>query len=89
MKTNAIKLPPSHSFKSQSITEHYNTTISEVPDTKFLGVQTDNHLNCKCHIDRILPKLSTAGFVIRQLFHVLNLRTLQMAHFDYFHSVIR
>jgi len=44
--------------------EHNNTTISEVPDRKFLGVQIDNHLNWTCHIDRILPKLSADGFVI-------------------------
>ena len=58
------------------INEHNNTSISEVPDTKFLGVQIDNHLDWKCHIDRILPKLSTTGFVIRQLFYVLTLKTL-------------
>jgi hypothetical protein len=89
MKTNIIKSSPSHFFQSQLINEHNNTTISEVPDTKFLGVQIDNHLNCKCHIDQILPKLSTAGFVIRQLFYVINLKTLQMAYIAYFHSVIR
>jgi hypothetical protein len=41
-------------------------------------MQIDNHLNWKCHIDRILPKLSAAGFVIRQLFYVRNLKTLQI-----------
>ena len=60
-----------------------------MPETKFLGVQIDNHLNWMCHIDCILPKLSTAGFVSRQLFYVLNLETLQMAYFAYFHSFIR
>jgi len=34
-------------------------------------------------------KLSTAGFVIRRFFYVLNLETLQMAYFGYFHSVVR
>jgi len=64
MKTNIIKFSPSHLFQSQLITEHNNTTISGIPDTKFLGVQIDNHLNWTCHIDWILPKLSIAGFVI-------------------------
>jgi len=64
MKTNIIKFSPSHFLRSQFITEHNNSTISEVPDTKFLDVQIDNYLNWKCHIDQILPKLSTAGFVI-------------------------
>ena len=68
MKTNIIKPSPSHFLHSQLITEYNNTTISEVPETKFLGVQIDNHLNGRCHIDHVLPKLSTDGFVIRQLF---------------------
>jgi len=55
----------------------------------FLGVQIDNHFNWTCHIDQILPELSIAGFVIGQLFYVLNLKILQMAYFGYFHSVIR
>ena len=81
MKTNIIKLSPLHFLQSQVKIENNNTAISEVPDTTFIGVQIDNHLNWKCHIFRILPKLSTAGFVIRQLFYVLNLQTLRMAYF--------
>ena len=41
-------------------------------------------MNWKCHIDHIVTKLSTAGFVIRHLFYVLNLETLWMAYFAYF-----
>jgi len=90
MKTNIIKFSPSHSLHSQLITEHDTTTaISEVPETKFLGVEIDNHLNWKYHVDHILTKLSTAGFMIMQLFCVLNLETLQMAYFSYFNSVVR
>jgi hypothetical protein len=76
MKTNIIKVSPSHFPQPQLIVEHNNTTISAVPNTKFLGVQIDNHLNWKCHVQYILPKLSNASFVIRQLFYILNLKTL-------------
>jgi hypothetical protein len=89
MKTNIIRFSPSHFPQPQLIAKHNNTTISEVPTTKFLGVQIDNHLNWKYHIDQILPKLSTTGFVIRRLFYILNLKTLRMAYFSYFHSIIR
>jgi hypothetical protein len=89
MKTNIIKFSPSHFPQSQLITEHDNTTISEVVNTKFLGVHIDNHFNWKFHITHILPKLCTAGFVIRQLLYVLNMETLRMAYFSYFHSIIR
>ena len=75
-KTNIIKFSPLHFLLSQLITEHNNTTISEVPDTKFLGVQIYSNLNWKCHIGWILPKLSTVIFVIRKLFYVLKLKAL-------------
>jgi hypothetical protein len=45
MKTNIIKFLPSHFPQPQLITEHNNNTIRAVPNTKFLGVQIDNHLN--------------------------------------------
>jgi len=89
MKTNIIKFSPSHFPQPQLIIDHNNTTISEVPNTKFLGMQIDNHLNWKCHIDQILPKLSTVSFVIRQLFYILDSETLRIAYFSYFHSIIR
>jgi hypothetical protein len=75
MKTNIIKFSSLHFLHSQLITEHNGSTISEVPETKFLGVQIDHHLNWKYCIDRTLTKLSTAGFVVRQLFYLLNLET--------------
>jgi prepilin-type processing-associated H-X9-DG protein len=49
MQTNIIKFSPSHIPQPQLITEHNNTTINAVPDTKLLGVQTDNNLNWKCN----------------------------------------
>jgi len=47
MKTDVIKFPPSHFLHSQLITEYNSTAISEVPETKILRVQFDNHLNWK------------------------------------------
>jgi hypothetical protein len=34
--------------------------IQESVNTKFLGLQTDNHLNWTDHIDKLTPKLSEA-----------------------------
>jgi hypothetical protein len=35
--------------------------------TKFLGLQTDNNLNWKTHIQYIIPKLSSACFAMRTI----------------------
>jgi hypothetical protein len=38
--------------------------IKESVNTKFLGLQIDNHLNWKYHIDQIVPKLSGACYTV-------------------------
>jgi hypothetical protein len=41
--------------------------IEEVETTKFLGLQVDNNLNWKIHIQYIIPKLSSARFAMRTI----------------------
>jgi len=85
-----------------NITKRYKTTshiplgiyykdnvIDEVKSTKFLGMHIDNHMNWKNHVEQILPKLSAACFLIRNLIHTLNPDILHMVFFAYFHSVFQ
>jgi hypothetical protein len=39
--------------------------IEKTTDTKFLGLQTDNHISWKNHIEQIIPKLNAASYTIR------------------------
>jgi hypothetical protein len=39
-------------------------------NTKFFVLPIDNHLNCKNHIDLMIPKLSRACYAIRSMSHV-------------------
>jgi hypothetical protein len=68
--------------------EYADKFIEEAIITKFLGMQIDNHLNWKNHIDQILPKLGAACFAVRNLSHTLNIDVLRMVYFAYFHSII-
>ena len=47
---------------------------------KFLGLQLDNHLNWKDHIE-LIPKLSVV--------HIYNINTLKLIYNAHFHSVIK
>jgi hypothetical protein len=47
-------------------TVYNNKYIEERVITKFLGLQIDNHLNWKNHIDQPIPKLSRACHVAYQ-----------------------
>lgn len=69
--------------------EYANKLINETISTRFLGMQINNYLNWKKHIDQILPKPSTACFSIRRLFHIPNIDVLRMVYFAYFHSIIK
>jgi hypothetical protein len=69
--------------------EYADELIKETTRINFLGIQINNHLNWKGHIDQIIPKLSAACFAVRRLFHVLNVNAVRMVYFVYFHSVIK
>jgi hypothetical protein len=43
---------------------------------KFLGLELDEHMNWKNHIGKILPKMSSACYVIRSMYHLSSKTTL-------------
>jgi hypothetical protein len=47
---------------------------------KFLGLQIDNHLNWKDHIEQMIPKLSAACFAVRWMVHISNISTLKSTY---------
>jgi hypothetical protein len=63
--------------------------MNEVPVIKFLGIQIDKNLNWKSHVEYILPKLSSAIFVIGSLSYFMSTKTLRMVYFSYFHSILK
>jgi hypothetical protein len=64
-----------------------NKYIEEAVNLKFLGIQTDNHLNRKNHTDQTVPKSSAACYMVRQTYHICNNDTLKSIYFAYFHSI--
>jgi len=66
---------------------HKDKCIEEVVNLKFHGIQIDNQLNWKNHIDQIIPKLSVACYMVRQMYHICYNDTLQLIYFAYFHSI--
>jgi hypothetical protein len=66
---------------------HKDKYIAEAVNLKFLGIQTDSHLNWKSHIDQIIPKLSAACYMIRQMYYICNNYILRSIFFAYFHSI--
>jgi len=57
-------------------------------NTKFLGLQIDNHLKWKNHIN-LIPKLSKACYAVGSVFHISSTDTLRSIYFAYFHSIMK
>ena len=68
--------------------EYKNILIEEVITTKFLGIHIDNNMNCKNHIEQIIPKLGSVCYTIRTIYNFLNSKALRMVYFACFHYVI-
>ena len=67
---------------------YQNELMSGVNTIKLLGLHIDKDVNWKTHIQNLLPKLSSACYLIRRMYPLFNMRTLKMIYYAYFHSVM-
>jgi hypothetical protein len=65
-----------------------NKEIANTCNTKFLGLTLDNTFSWKNNLDTILFKLSSACFAVRAVKPFLSQKSLKMAYFYYFHSIM-
>jgi hypothetical protein len=47
---------------------HNDKYIEEVVNTKFLGLQIDNHLYWQTHFNQLVPKLSQACYAVSSMY---------------------
>jgi hypothetical protein len=87
-KTDFMKFTANNKTSINFNIGYDNETIEEVLTTKFLGLQIDNNLNWKKHIEYIIPKLSLACFAMRTVTSLLKVDTLKLVYFAYLHSVM-
>jgi hypothetical protein len=63
--------------------------IEDAVNKKFLGLQTDNHINWKNHIEQMIQKLSRVYYATRLLDHISNSKNLKSIYYAYCHSIIK
>jgi hypothetical protein len=88
-KTNIKKFITKNSPHCALCIDYRGKYIEETINTKFLGLQIDNHLIWKNHFDQMVPKLSGAYYAIRSIYHISNINTLKSIYFAYFHYIIK
>jgi hypothetical protein len=87
-KTNVVKFITNKSSQYDLKIFYDEKYTEESINTKFLGVQIDNHLNLKNHTDVMVPKLSRACYAIRSMSHISSTDTLKSIYFAYFHFIM-
>jgi hypothetical protein len=87
-KTNVIKFITKNSPQYRLNIGCNDNYIDEAVNGKFLGLEIDNHLNWKNHINQLVPKLSGACYVVRSVLHISNTDILKTIYFTYFHSLM-
>jgi len=81
-----ITKPSSHSTLHIGYKEKYT---EQTVNTNFLALQTDNHINWKNHIAKMIPQLSATCYAVRSTVHIRNMGTLISIYCAQFHSVIK
>jgi hypothetical protein len=76
-KTNIIKFVTKNMPHCALTIGYKDKYIEAVVSTKFLGIHFDNHLNWKDYNDQIIPQLSAACYVVRQMCHFVNQNLLK------------
>jgi hypothetical protein len=62
--------------------------MKEAADTKFLGLQIDNHLNWKTHICQLVSKPSGPCYAVRSMLKISNIDTPKSIYSAYFHFLM-
>jgi hypothetical protein len=53
------------------------------------GLKSVNYINCKKHIEEMIPMVSGACHGIRSMVHISNINTLKSIYYAYFHFIIK
>jgi hypothetical protein len=62
--------------------------ITPVPNIKFLGIYLQDSINWNCHIDYIMPKLSSACYIMRSIKPIMSINTLKTVYYSCFNAII-
>ena len=88
-KMSIIKFITKNSLHSKLYTGFKEKYIEETVHTKLLGLQSDNHINWKNHIEQIISKLNAVCYAVRSMVQISNINTLKSIYYAYCHSSIQ
>jgi hypothetical protein len=66
--------------------KHNDKQVSNITNTKFLGLFINDVLSWKTHIEYIMPKLISACYAMKSVKLYVSQNTLKIVYYSYFHS---
>jgi hypothetical protein len=87
-KTNIMKCTSSYHQNEAFQIICQKKIIIGINNTKFLGLELDKNICWKNHVQKILPKLSSACYLVRRMCPCCKSDILKMIYFTYFHAVM-
>jgi hypothetical protein len=87
-KTNIMKFTPRNRQNEIFQIIYQDRSLIGTNNTKFLGLELNKNTYWKNCIQKMLPKLSSACFLIRRMCPSCNINTLKIIYFPYFHSIM-
>jgi len=87
-KTNIIKFSSKHCQDETFLINYQNNSINKPTNTKFLELELDKYIYWNNHINKSLPKLCTACFIVRSIYSYSNMSTLKMIYIAYYHATM-
>jgi hypothetical protein len=67
---------------------HRNGFIPKINETKFLRLHMNNTLSWTTHIEKILPKLSSACYAMTSVKPYVSQQMLKVIYYSYFHTIM-
>jgi hypothetical protein len=87
-KTNYLQFRTKNTQKLDLSITLMNNQITNSKNTKFLGLNIDETLSWKSHINQILLRLNSACYAIKVITPLMSEDTLKMIYYSYVHSII-
>jgi hypothetical protein len=87
-KTNIMKFTSSYQQNEAFQIIYQKKIITGTNNTKFFGLELDKNISWKNHFPKIIPKLSSACYLVRRMYPYCTSNTLRTIYFTYFHTVM-
>jgi hypothetical protein len=87
-KTHYIQFKTKNKPKTNIHITCNDSLITSRSYIKFLGICTNDSINWSCHIEYIIPKLSSACYIMRNIKPFMFFNTLKIIYYSYLNTII-